>query len=262
LIRIALISGWIGHVAAAPRVIAVHRTDFDRVQGFDEHEIFAGDSAPALELVWRLQLLGTPVFDAGADELALITPPPWWKLPPISERPIILSVARLIWPRLCDESRIEPMLRIRHPEAESPDRGVEIEAWPAGPQSRISGVEMLLEHRGYNILRCGQRIIGTRQSLGPFDPTLRPEDLAVRYAPTDLIVRDSLDGVINAIDLVKLQESIFSFQSGYVRHQMRSLMRRLKPLVGRKLRRLGFRIDDPNSRSGRLKHFIKRELRI
>jgi hypothetical protein len=40
------------------------------------------------------------------------------------------------------------------------------------------------------------------------------------------------------------------------------LMTPLKPAIGKKLRRWGFRIDDPTSRVGRLKYFIKRELRM
>jgi hypothetical protein len=117
---------------------------------------------------------------------------------------------------------------------------------------------MLLQHRGYNIFRCGGRIIGARQFLGPIDPNLGADELATRYGPSDLIVRDSLDGIINAIDLVNIQETIFSFQSGFVRRQMR----RLKRLVGRKLRHMGFRIDDPNSRLGRFRRFITLTCRI
>ena len=262
LTRVALISGWIGRGASTPQFIAVHKADFDRIQRFDEHEIFAGDFVPALELAWRLQLLGTPVFDAGGNDVVLTTVPPWWDLAPFAERPLVMSVARLIWPRLCEESRIDPMVRFQSQEADFSGEGFKTNVRSVQPQSAIAGVEMLSQHRGYNILRAGGRMIGVRQSLSPIDPNLSNEELAKRYGPTDLIARDSLDGIINAIDLVQFEEKSFAIRSGFVRYQIRRLMTRLKPAVGRKLRRLGFRIDDPTSRAGRFKYFIKRELRM
>lgn len=254
--RVALVSGWIGRSEATPRFIAVSKIDFDRIQRFDEHDFFAGDSVPALELLWRLQLAGTPVFDAGATEPELITLAPWWELPPLADRPHVLSEARLIWPRLCEKSRLEPMVRFQRPKADFCDHGVETNTWSVQPQSVVGAVEIVSQHQGYNILCCGGRIIAVRQSLGPIDPNLSTEELIASYGTTDLIVRDTFDGVINAIDLVISKESLFSFQSRYIRYWVK----RFKSFIGGKVRRLGFRIDDPNSLSGRLRVFIKRAL--
>jgi hypothetical protein len=254
--RVALVSGWIGRSEATPRFIAVPKVDFDRIQRFDEHDVFAGDSAPSLELLWRLQLAGTPVFDAGATEPELITLPPWWELTPLADRPLVLLAARLIWPRLCEEGRLEPMVRFQRPKADFAGHGDQANAWSVQPQSMVGAVEIVSQHQGYNILRCGGRIIAVRQSLGPIDPNLSTEELVACYGTTDLIVRDTLDGIINAIDLVINKESLFSFQSSYVRYRVR----RFKRLIGGKVRRLGFRIDDPNSLSGRLRVFVNRVL--
>jgi len=260
--RVALIGGWDREKKSASRFIAVQKSDFDRIGGFDEHEIFAGDSAPALEFLWRLQLAGTPIFDAGADEATLITLPPWWELPPIVERPLILSAARLIWPRLCEENRIEPLLRIRYPAASLSDHGREVGIRSAISQSAAGGDELLLSYCGYNIIRNGGRIIGARQSLGPIDPNFSAEQFATRFGRTDVFIRDSLDGMITAIDLARIEEKTFVIQSGFVRQQLRRLLKPLKPSIGRELRRIGFRIDDPNSRAGRIKQTILRICRF
>ena len=254
--RVALVSGWIGRSEATPRFVAVPKVDFDRIQRFDEHELFAGDSASVLELLWRLQLAGTPVFDAGATEPELITLPPWWELPPLADRPLVLLAARLIWPRLREEARLEPMVRVQRLKADFPDHGVEANTWSVQPQSVVDAVEIVWQHQGYNILRCGGRIIAVRQSLGPIDPNLSTEELVACYGTSDLIVRDTLDSVINAINLVINRERLFSFQSSYVRYRIRNF----KSLIGVGIRRLGFRIDDPDSPLGRLRVLVNRML--
>ena len=239
--RIALVGGWTEHSAASFRFVVLSKADFNRTRHFDEHEIFAGDSASVLDLLWRLQLAGIPVFDAGTDELVLITLPPWWELPLFAERLLVLSACRLIWPQLCEENRIEPLLVSPLLKESSPNN---------------EGVETILQHEGYNLLRCGVRNIAVRQSLGPVDPSLSTEELAGRYGTTDVIVRDTLDGVIHAIDLVINKERVFSFRSSYVRYQVR----KAKCLFAGKVRRLGFRIDDPNSLPGRFKILVNRML--
>ena len=255
-IRIALVSGWIGPSETTPRFIAVPKVEFDHIQGFDEHDVFTGDSAPSLELLWRLQLAGMPVFDAEATEPELITLPPWWELPPLADRPHVLLATRLVWPRLCDESRVEPMVKFQRPKADFAGHRDQANAWSVQPQSVVGTVEIMSQHQGYNILRCKGRFIAVRQSLGPINPNLSTEELVACYGTTDLIVRDTLEGIINAVDLVINKESRFSFQSSYVRYRVR----RFKLLIGGKVRRLGFRIDDPNSLSGRLRVFVNRVL--
>ena len=147
----------------------------------------------------------------------------------------------MIWPQLCEENRIEPLLVSPLLKESSPNN---------------EGVETILQHEGYNLLRCGVRNIAVRQSLGPVDPSLSTEELAGRYGTTDVIVRDTLDGVIHAIDLVINKERVFSFRSSYVRYQVR----KAKCLFAGKVRRLGFRIDDPNSLPGRFKILVNRML--
>lgn len=247
--QMAIVGGWDQRAPDVFRFVAVRNTDFDRVRRFDEHEAFAGESNHAGELLWRLQAAGIPVFKAFEEELTLIQSPPWWEATPFTERPTALAALRLIWPRLCEEGRIEPLLATAPPE-----RAVTREASGriSSPSEPSTG-PLLFSCQGYNVLQRAGKVIAVRQSLGPVDLARLTDGPSTSYGPTDVLVRDNVDLVIDAINRASHEERAWSARSAGMSARLRHLIHRVKPAVGRKLLELGFRIDDPGSRSGRMK---------
>jgi hypothetical protein len=72
-----------------------------------------------------------------------------------------------------------------------------------GPTGDPETLQLIGDHRGFNLLRQGGKVYGLRQTLGEIDWSQGPKALHERYGPRDLVVGESAGEVRARVDVVE-----------------------------------------------------------